>query len=62
MVRKIFPADKILMTGNPVHKNLFTNNQSREGLQAFRPVRKENNIFGRPYAPLIIMLIAGVKP
>ena len=48
-MEKFFPADKILMTGNPVRQNLFTNTQSREeAIQAFglSPEKKTMLILG----------------
>ena len=65
-MEKFFPADKILMTGNPVRQNLFTNTQSREeAIQAFglSPEKKTMLILGGSLGARTInnTLIAGLQ-
>lgn len=48
-MEKFFPADKIIMTGNPVRQNLLANKQSREAAVAsfgFNPEKKTILILG----------------
>ena len=46
-MEKFFPADKIIMTGNPVRQNLLANKQSREeAVSCFNPEKKTILILG----------------
>ena len=48
-MEKFFPADKIIMTGNPVRQNLLANKQSREAAVTsfgFNPEKKTILILG----------------